>query len=121
MENCGLELLRDLSKEQPDEIKLLVEREKLRKKYKVLHRKNKNTADRLARQYREYKASIIQETFLMNEIKEINGQLKKPVIPERRPMERVEQPMDESVGHPVEQVVDLPRENPANPLNFFMV
>ena len=121
MENCGLELLRDLSKEQPDEIKLLVEREKLRKKYKVLHRKNKNTADRLARQYREYKASIIQETFLMNEIKEINGQLNKPVIPERRPMERAEQPMDESVGHPVEQVVDLPRENPANPLNFFMV
>ena len=124
MENIGLELLNDLSKQPPDEIKLLVEREKLKKRYKVLRRKNKNTADRLARQYREYRASKIQETFLMEQIKHLNGRLNKPEILERRPMERAEQPMEESVGHPVEQVVDPPVE-PArelrNPLNTFMV
>ena len=59
--NSGLELLEDLSK-QLNEIRLLAEREKLRKWYKVLRRKNKNTADRLGRQYREYRASKIQET-----------------------------------------------------------
>jgi len=114
MENCGRELLRDLAKEEPDEIKLLVEREKLRKKFKVMKRKNKNTADRLAKQFREYRASKIQETFLMEQIKHLNGRLNKPEISERRPMERAEQPMDsmeQSVGHPVEQVVDQPVAN----------
>ena len=62
--NSGFELMNDLFKQQLDEIRLLVEREKLRKWYEVLRRKNKNTADRLGRQYREYRASKIQETFL---------------------------------------------------------
>ena len=61
--NSGLEWLNNLSKQKPDEIRLLVEREKLGKRYKVLRRKNKNTADRLGRQYREYRASKIQEIF----------------------------------------------------------
>ena len=62
--NSGLELLNDLSKQQLDEIRLLVEREKSRERYKVLRRKNMDTADRLGRQYREYRASKIQEIFL---------------------------------------------------------
>ena len=68
----GLELLNDSSQQQPDEIRLLVEREKLRKWYEVLRRKNKNTADRLGRQYREYRASKIQETF--SEVSSQTGQ-----------------------------------------------
>ena len=62
--NSDLELLNDSSKQQLDEIRLLVEREKSRERYKVLCRKNRDTADRLGRQYREYRASKIQETFL---------------------------------------------------------